>query len=36
MTLHIDIINKRMSGMAKVSDIKKYGLIQASIGVDEE
>jgi hypothetical protein len=31
MSLYIDIDNRKISGTAKVSDIKKYGLIQASV-----
>ena len=31
MVLNIDLDKKRISGKAKASDIKKYGLIQASI-----
>ena len=28
--LYVDIENKRISGTAKVRDIKKYGLVKAS------
>lgn len=34
--LIIDLINKRMSGSAKVRDIRKYGLVKASSLTEEE
>lgn len=34
--LKIDLIDKKLSGMAKAGDIKKYGLFEASRRYEED
>jgi hypothetical protein len=34
--LYVDLISKKISGTCKVSDIKKYGLLKASIEFENE